>query len=104
MSERSSALLERLLTLARNPLSREADEPEYYDLFVDFEILFAINSKGLLVGTLPAPDEIERLRDDYISGWDAYIDKLQPKPDFKIKRRRHILRTFNRLVKLCKQA
>lgn len=104
MWERGNEIIERLLSLAKNPRSREADEAEYYALFVDFEFVFALNTKGLFACQFPPADEIVELRDDYIAGWDAYIDNLKPKAEFKRKRRSHILRTFNRFIRICEQS
>jgi hypothetical protein len=102
LSDRSHELVTALLDRARMPESRQADEYDYTTLFVEFEILFALDSKGLISGVkLPQPCEVEELKWSYIDDWTSYIDGLKPTADHKRLRRMAILRTFNRFKQIC---
>ena len=99
--DRSAELVKAIMERAKSKTSREFDEYDYTTLFVEFEILFALESKGLFSGhTLPGANEVEALKTDFISDWVEYIGD-QASDDHLKKRRQCIMRTFNRFQKLC---
>lgn len=101
LGERSQKLVNGLLRRARSKRSREADEYDHTTLFVEFEILFALDARKLLSAELPDPNEVETLKQRFLKDWDAHIDALEPKPDYKRKRRQVIARTFDRFKRIC---
>jgi hypothetical protein len=102
LADRTSGMVKALIDRAKRPSSRECDDYDYTTLFVDFEIIFALDAKRLLESTaLPSPDEVEELKWDYIRDWDVNIDQLGPTPEHKKSRRRCILRTFDRFKRIC---
>jgi hypothetical protein len=48
----------------------------------------------------PEPDVIEDWRSKYLAIYDDQIDGLDPKPDFKVERRKVIDETFAELIRL----
>ncbi len=99
---RVTALLASLLARAARPTSREADEYDYTTLFVELEIAIALATANLIEGRyLPRSVAIDELALDYIAGWDAFIDELEPTAEHKRERRKAILDTFARFAKLC---
>lgn len=103
LCDRSAALIESMMERARRKESREGDEYDYTTLFVEFEIVFALDAKGLLKsGALPSPEEVEELKTSYIADWEPYYrDNLEAKPDHLKARRQCIARTFNRFKRIC---
>jgi hypothetical protein len=102
LATRSAELVTQLWTRAQTKESWQADEWDHDALFVDFEILFALEEGGLLSsGTLPPPTEVDPVRDRWLAGWDAYIDELHPQPGFKEERRAVIAKTFARFRSIC---
>ena len=102
LAGRSKTLVDALMERAARPDSREGDEYDYTTLFVELEIAIALDGAKLLVGsTLPAADAVRALATDYLAGWDANIDALEPTPEHKRERRRIIAATFERFAKLC---
>lgn len=99
---RSDALIRELLERARRKEGREYDERDYVKLFVDFEILFALESKNLFQPSkLPTPDEIDYLRADYIEDWQRYYEDAGVEKKHVTSRKRSIVKTFNKLRKIC---
>ena len=106
LGERIDKLVKRLWSRAKKKASREGDEYDYTTLFVEFEILFAMDDRKLLqnrCGVMPTPDEVETLKLDYIGAWDKNIDALEPTEDHKRDRRRAILQTFNRFKRISRR-
>lgn len=103
LSMRGQELVQGFLDRARRSESREADEWDYTTLFVELEILFALDERGLLRGPLPDPGDIQALSTDYLTGWDAMIDEVGPTEAHKVGRRRIIEQSFERLRQLCER-
>jgi hypothetical protein len=100
LGARSGALVKEMLLRAQRSDSRQWDEYDYTTLFVEFEIVFALDAAKLLkVGrsTLPAPDAVRKLAHDYITEWDRFDADDGPGP----QRRKVILDTFERFAHLC---
>lgn len=51
---------------------------------------------------MPETDEVRRWKEKYLATWDQHIDGLDPAPGFKKERRAVIVKSFNRLITLCK--
>ena len=101
---RSEALIEALMERARSKTSREADEYDYTTLFVELEMLFALEAKGLIAeDCLPAPEDVEALAKDYLADWTKNVDAVSPTPEHKRKRRQIIQRTFKRFADICRK-
>lgn len=103
---RIDKLVKRLLLRARKKTSREGDEYDYTTLFVEFEILFAMEDRKLILercSVMPTPDQVETLKLNYISAWDKNIDALEPTEDHKRDRRKAILQTFNRFKRISRR-
>jgi hypothetical protein len=101
LADRNAKLVATMLERARGSESREWDEYDHTTLFVEFEILFALDDHGLLnAGSLPPSAEIRTLAEDFIAEWDAYAaaDLQQP---YKGKRRAAIVKTFERFAVIC---
>ena len=87
---------------ARRKRSRESDAYDYTTLFVEFEIVFALDARGLLMsGGLPTPDEVETLKWEFVKDWEPYYREMAYKQETVKLRRQVILRTFNRFKRLC---
>jgi hypothetical protein len=103
LSGRTSTLVRTLWQRAHTKLSREADEWDYTTLFVELEILFALDAAGLLIGTrLPSSDEVRALATDYIAEWEPYYaDELGASDGAADERKLAIQNTFERFAALC---
>jgi hypothetical protein len=78
VAERSHALVEQLWRRLHTRQSWETDEIEYDALFVDFEIVFALEANGVFDGyALTQLENFEQVRDRWLAGWDDYIDRLE---------------------------
>jgi hypothetical protein len=106
LSERLDKLVKGLWSRAKKKTSREGDEYDYTTLFVEFEILFALEDRKLVrerCGAMPTPDEVEKVKLNFINEWDANIDALEPTEEHKQNRRKVILQTFNRFKRICRR-
>jgi hypothetical protein len=68
---------------ARKKTSREGDEYDYTTLFVEFEILFALDDRKLIrerCNVLPTPAEVDALKAELICAGDNNIDALARTP------------------------
>ena len=106
LGDRIDKLVKRLWSRAKKKTSREGDEYDYTTLFVEFEILFAMEDRKLVrdcCGVMPTPAEVEKVKLDYIQAWDKNIDALEPTEDQKRDRRKAILQTFNRFKRISRR-
>jgi hypothetical protein len=104
ISTRSAALIDGLMERARRRTSREWDEYDYTTLFVEFEMVFALEARGLMSESgWPTPEEVEALKKDFIAEWDAGVAEAPASSEHWAKRRPVILRTFSRFKRLCKK-
>lgn len=102
LADRSVDLINTMMERARRKKSREFDEYDYTTLFVELEIVFALDAKGLLKSyALPTPDEVEELKWDFVRDWETCYKEGNGRID--AARRRCILQTFNRFKRLCKK-
>lgn len=102
VSERSTALIGELWGRVQKSDSWEADEWDHDALFVEFEILFALEAAGVFNGwELPPAAEVDRVRDTWLAGWDAYYPSLGATPEFTAERRGVIEATFARFRDIC---
>lgn len=102
LSIRSSQLVRDIYQRAHGQRSREADEWAYTELFVDLEILFALDGAGLVRGTsCPAGSEVRALAQNYLAAWEAYYLQLAPATGALEARRQVIVATFERFAVLC---
>lgn len=101
LSRISNNLVEQLLSRAKRKESREYDEDDYTLLFVEFEILFALDARNLFQPSkLPTPDEIDYLRADFIDEWEPYFRSAVQRSRDVTARKRRIVSTFNKLRKI----
>jgi hypothetical protein len=104
LSSRTTELVEGLMDRARTAESREADEWDYTTLFVELEIVFALEAANLMhAARLPLATEVRELAADYIADWDEYIVELDPTANHESERRRIILESFERFAVICEK-
>lgn len=72
LSTRTDKLIRALMRRAKRKTSREADEYDYTTLFVEFEMVFALEAKGLPTGTFPTDTDVEKLKQSFLTDWDAH--------------------------------
>ena len=96
--EAAQKLMRQILNRAAHPASAEYDEYDYFRLFYDLEVLFALTIHRLVPSWyFPHPDTVRSLREGFMRGYDAYCSKHPIKnPEFSRERRRVIQRTFNK--------
>ncbi|MBA2543824.1 MAG: hypothetical protein H0V17_29540 [Deltaproteobacteria bacterium] len=96
LSTRANELLTSLLRRAQRKESREYDEYDHTTLFVEFEIVFALDAHGIMRnGTFPIADLVRALAQDFLAAYDVYMDTSWP------ERRAKIVETFERFAALC---
>lgn len=100
---RGQGLLHSFLQRARCSTSREPDEYDYTTLFVELELLLALDQRGLLRGPLVDPAEIQALASDYLAEWDAMIDDFGSSEAHKAGRRVAIEQSFEQLRQICER-
>jgi hypothetical protein len=104
LSSRTTELVTGLMDRARTAESREADEWDYTTLFVELEIVFALEAANLMhAARLPPAAEVRELAADYIADWDEYIVELDPTANHESERRRIILESFERFAVICEK-
>ncbi len=97
LGEYSSKLLDEIKTLVASPESTDPWEYDYDQLFVLFEVLFALEARYLFSDYL-TPDEARELKETYLNNWDAARSAAESGWD---DRRREISRTFDHLIYIC---
>lgn len=98
LSQRSHDLIVEMLLRWQRKDSREWDEYDHTTLFVEFELVAALDAKGL-VGAgrfIPSPAIVRAYAKDWLADYDAVMGD-EPWPD----RRKVIVATFERFAKLC---
>ena len=99
---RSDREIRRAWALLRRRSSAEADEYDHDALFVALEVIFALDTAGLLAGcAVPDAGAIGRACSKWLTRWDDYVDGLHPKPGFKAERRAVIEASFARFATIC---
>ncbi|WP_018350335.1 DUF4259 domain-containing protein [Longispora albida] len=100
-----SELVERLLgeveaAMAGDPAGLEPDE--YWGVAVpcNLELLCLLAERGHVGVNLPEPATITGWQETFLAVWDATIDGLEPKPDYRQERRKVLVATFDRLAAL----
>ncbi len=102
VGERSSALIKQLWERAQNQESWEADEWMHDALFVDFEMLFALENAKLFNGwDLPKPTDVEPARTKWMAGWTSYYEGMGATEEFAAERRSVIEATWQRFMDIC---
>lgn len=89
-------MIEEIDEAVANPSELECDEYWGDAMRAHIEMLLLLQRDAH--GLLPEPEKAILWRDTYMNIWDGYIDKLQPKPDYKIKRRAILVSLFDRLI------
>jgi hypothetical protein len=96
LSTRTNELLTSLLRRAQRKESREYDEYDHTTLFVEFEIVFALDAYGILAtGRFPAGALVRTLALEFLVVYDEYMEGPWP------ERRAKIAETFERFAALC---
>lgn len=96
LSTRTKDLLTQLLLRAQRKTSREYDEYDHTTLFVEFEIVFALDAAGLMgTGKFPSAAAVRALAVEFLAGYDAYMEAAWP------ERRATIEETFQRFAAMC---
>ncbi len=100
--------LEQITRTMSDPALMELDEYDSVAALVNLELLVTL-AEGLgaeqvsrVVG-MPAPETLARWRSAFLEVYDATIDELSAKPDFKRRRREVIEATFARAAQVAKR-
>ncbi|MFD8696134.1 DUF4259 domain-containing protein [Kitasatospora purpeofusca] len=98
-----SAVVGRLVeevteAMAGDPVGLEPDE--YWGVAVpcQLELLHALAQSGHAGGELPKAEVVEGWKETFMAVWERTIDGLEPKPEYKRKRREVLIRTFDQLA------
>ena len=94
--EFTGKMIQEIDEAVADPSELECDEHWGHVMPAHIEMLLSLHRDAH--GLLPDPDKAVVWRDTYMSVWDEYIDKLKPKPDYKIKRRAVLVSLFERLL------
>lgn len=104
-----SAVVGRLVeevaeAMAGDPVGIEPDE--YWGVAVpcQLELLHVLAQAGHADGELPKAEVIEGWKETFMAVWERTIDGLEPKPEYKKKRREVLIRTFDQLAAAAWQA
>lgn len=106
-------LVEQIRSILAQPQLLQPDETDSDVMMANVEILAVLGSNigktsndeiGHLTFPFPLPgsEEVERWKHDYLEVWDGYIDQLGPSEDYKKRRRRIIVDTFDHLIAVSK--
>jgi hypothetical protein len=96
LSTRTNELLTELLLRAQRKESREYDEYDHTTLFVELEIVFALDAANLMsTGKFPASSHVRSLALEFMVDYDAYMEGPWP------ERRAKINETFERFAAMC---
>lgn len=106
-------LLKQVEEAMNNPSSIEPDEYDADIVTANLEIIACLSehlgryAQGELQDylypcVLPPPEIVLQWKQKYLEVWDAHIDGLGPKPEYKKVRRDVIASTFDRVEKLAK--
>ena len=105
-------IVEQIRSTVAQPELMQPDEPDSDIMMANVELLAVLgsnigNTKDDDIGRLifpfplPAPQEVERWKQEYLAVWDGYIDNLAS-GDYKSGRRRVLVATFDHLIAVCK--
>ena len=89
-------MIEEIDDAVADPSELECDEYWGDAMPCHVEMLLSLHRDAH--GLLPDKAKAEFWRDTYLRVWDGYIDNLDPKPDYKIKRREVLVGLFDRLI------
>lgn len=102
LGDRSADLVKQLWTRLQTQESWEADEWAHAALFVDFEVLFALEAGGVFNGwTLPPVDEFDAISVGWLAGWGDYFEGMGATEAFAAERRAVIDATFSKFRDIC---
>ena len=106
-------LLTEIEEAMEEPASLEPDEYEADMVMANLEIIACLSEhlgrhehsklgEFLYPCVLPSPETVAKWKQAYLAVWDGSIDDLEPKPEYKKKRRQVIAETFDRLERLAR--
>lgn len=101
MTEVTRRLLDEVRRYMREPKLLEPDEPEAEIVPCNLQILGLLASQGWAGAMLPKAVELKAWKKTYLDVWDGYIDRLNPKLDYRIERRAVLTSTFDNVIMLC---
>ena len=79
----------------------EPDEPDSFRMMCNVDLMWLIGKHAGL-SVLEAA-KVDAWKSKYLSVWDDYIDGLEPEAEYKQARRKVIVKTFDRLINLCRK-
>jgi hypothetical protein len=104
----TTPLLEQIREAFKDKELLQPDEYESEAVLCNMDILLAI-SYGLgnraapfHISHFPKVKQIQSWQKAYLKVWDDYIDELKPSKDYKTKRRKTIIKTFEHFASLAK--
>ena len=96
LAEVCDPLVDKLLKVVENPSLAEADEDGGVEALVAAELLLLVSAR--YYNPRLTPRLIAECGAIVLSQWEATIDALGPKPDYKVERRQVIHQTFEHLL------
>lgn len=97
-----SALANQLIKEISDAMAdpRELEPDEYWGAAVpcNVEILTLFASQHWVGAEIPAPSVVENWKTTYMAVWEQYIGELSPAPEYKLRRREVLLKTFGNLL------
>ncbi|MFE6748475.1 DUF4259 domain-containing protein [Kitasatospora purpeofusca] len=104
-----SAVVGRLVdevaeAMAGDPVGIEPDEYWGEAVPCQLELLHILAQAGRATEGLPKAAVVEGWKETYMAVWERSIDGLEPKPEYKEKRREVLIRTFDQLAADAREA
>jgi hypothetical protein len=94
-------LIRKLEAIVENPSLAEPDERTSSEAMVAVDVISTLCER---FGAIPPePELVEACGSTYLRVWEGYIDRLDPKPDYKQARRAAIEASFGELARLARQ-
>lgn len=103
MANIADYLITEIETAMGDPVQLEPDEYWGNAIPCNLELLVVIGKLNAVGFTLPEAKKVASWKETFLEVWDRCIDDLEPKPQYKINRRKVLVRTFNQLIALSKK-
>ena len=97
-------LVDSIWRRAQKKESREYDEPDYDELFAEFEMVFAFESADLFNGwNVPSPETFGAIKKPFLDDWCKYSESKGGPGGVGCERYNVISATLDRFHKLCEK-
>jgi uncharacterized protein DUF4259 len=98
--ELADQMIEQIATTVASEHGMDPDEPDSFQLMCNIDFLWLIGRHAGL--SMPEAAVVKNWKARYLATWDSCIDGLAPDPAFKQERRAVLVKSFDRLIKLCR--